>query len=81
MVTATTTNKNKDGHIYWHMAEFDLMPLVKTGPLLSSAITKAQEAVAAAKEAIPATQTAEEYEASVAALQLAYDELEAAIQR
>ena len=63
------------------MAEFDLMPLVKTGPLLSSAITKAQEAVAAAKEAIPATQTAEEYEASVAALQLAYDELEAAIQR
>ncbi|MBQ8364411.1 MAG: alpha-N-acetylglucosaminidase C-terminal domain-containing protein [Bacteroidaceae bacterium] len=24
MVTATTTNKNKDGHIYWHMAEFDL---------------------------------------------------------
>ncbi len=27
MVTATTTNKNKDGHIYWHMAEFDLFKL------------------------------------------------------
>ncbi len=24
MVTETTTNKKKDGHIYWHMAEFDL---------------------------------------------------------
>ncbi|MBQ8269640.1 MAG: alpha-N-acetylglucosaminidase C-terminal domain-containing protein [Bacteroidaceae bacterium] len=24
MVTATTTNKNKDGHVFWHMAEFDL---------------------------------------------------------
>lgn len=24
MVTETTTNKKKDGHVYWHMAEFDL---------------------------------------------------------
>lgn len=24
MVTATTTNKNMDGHVFWHMAEFDL---------------------------------------------------------
>ena len=30
MVTATTTNKNKDGHIYWHMAEFDLYDLTAT---------------------------------------------------
>ncbi len=27
MVTATTTNKKTDGHIYWHMAEFDLLKL------------------------------------------------------
>ena len=30
MVTATTTNKNKDGHIYFHMAEFDLFKLTST---------------------------------------------------
>ena len=30
MVTTTTTNKKKDGHIYWHMAEFDLFKLTST---------------------------------------------------
>ena len=30
MVTATTTNKKKDGHIYWHMAEFDLYKLTSS---------------------------------------------------
>ena len=30
MVTATTTNKKKDGHIYWHMAEFDLYKVTST---------------------------------------------------
>ena len=30
MVTVTTTNKNKDGHIYWHMAEFALYRFTST---------------------------------------------------
>ena len=30
MVTATTSNRNADGHIYWHMAEFDLFKLTST---------------------------------------------------
>ena len=30
MVTATTTNKKTDGHIYWHMAEFDLLKLTSS---------------------------------------------------
>ena len=30
MVTATTTDKSKDGHIYFHMAEFDLFKLSST---------------------------------------------------
>ncbi len=30
MVTATTSNRNADGHIYWHMAEFDLYDLIAT---------------------------------------------------
>ncbi|MBR3976796.1 MAG: alpha-N-acetylglucosaminidase C-terminal domain-containing protein [Bacteroidaceae bacterium] len=30
MVTATTTDKKKDGHIYFHMAEFDLYDLTAT---------------------------------------------------
>ena len=30
MVTETTSNRKKDGHIYWHMAEFDLFKLTST---------------------------------------------------
>ncbi len=35
MVTATTTNKSKDGHIYWHMAEFDLLKLTSSAEVAS----------------------------------------------
>ena len=30
MVTETTSNRDADGHIYWHMAEFDLYDLTAT---------------------------------------------------
>ena len=58
IVTETTTNKNKDGHIYWHMAEFELYN-VKVGVIdafttfrgiTNDKVVEAYTALLAAKE-------------------------------
>ena len=86
IVTATNSNKTADGKVFFHMAEFDLMPRtaepVETYPdakLVPAAVEDAQKAIATAEQALAATQTVEEYAASLAALQAKYDALVAAI--
>ena len=86
MVTATTTNKNTDGHIYWHMAEFDLMPHqaepVSNYPnsvVLPTTLETTKAAIAIAQEEADKNQTAAEFAAATEALQTAYDKLAAAI--
>ncbi|MBE6308225.1 MAG: hypothetical protein E7087_02805 [Bacteroidales bacterium] len=84
-VTATTTNKTAGGHIYWHMAEFNLMPrsaepaINHTGKIFEETIAAAQTEVEKSTAALTATQTVAEYKATLADLQTAYDNLLAAI--
>ena len=86
-VTANNSgNKEAGNHPFFHMAEFDLMPRttepVETYPdaeLVPAAVEAAKTAVATAEQALAATQTTEEYAASLAALQAKYDALVAAI--
>lgn len=85
MVTATTTNKKKDGHIYWHMAEFDLFKLTSTATLHKHFVGTALTADFAAEkydvllEAIYAfdhATTADEVQTALTKLQDAYTALE-----
>ena len=84
-VTATTTNKTAGGHIYWHMAEFDLLtrseePAINhTGKIFEETVAAAQTEVEKSTAALTATQTVAEYKATLADLQTAYDNLLAAI--
>ncbi|MBQ8365066.1 MAG: glycoside hydrolase N-terminal domain-containing protein [Bacteroidaceae bacterium] len=84
-VTATTTNRTAGGHIYWHMAEFDLLtrseePDIKyPGKIVEESVATAQTEVETATAALTATQTVAEYQAMLADLQEAYDNLLAAI--
>ncbi len=84
-VTVTTSNRRAGGHIYWHMAEFDLMPrsaepvLNYKGTLITNAVDNANSEIETATAALTTTQTVAEYKASLEALQAAYDELAAAI--
>ena len=79
-------NNNYGGQYFFGMMEFDLMPRtaepVNNYPdavNVPAAAANAKTAVATANEALAATQSATEYEASLKALQTAYDELVAAI--
>ena len=84
-VTATNSGNKANNLLYWHMAEFDLMPRTAEpvvnydGALVPAAAENAKTEVANATVALDATQTTVEYKASLAALQTAYDELVAAI--
>ena len=87
VVTANNSgNKEAGGNPYFHMAEFDLMP--RTAEYVNNypnavnvpvAVEKANTAIVEAEKALTATQTVTEYNASLAALQAAYDRLVAAI--
>ncbi len=87
-VTANNSGYNEaGGHPYFHMAELDLMPrtaeYVNNYPdavQVPAAVTNANTAIATAKEDVNKAQTANEYTASLAALQKAYNELVAAIE-
>ena len=89
-LTVTANNSGKSeagGHPYFHMAELDLMPrtaeYVNNYPdavQVPAAVTNANTAIATAKEDVNKAQTANEYTASLAALQKAYNELVAAIE-
>ena len=48
MVTATTTNKNKDGHIFFHMAEFALYEVSASAVVYSHLVGKINNEEAAA---------------------------------
>ena len=84
-VTATNSGKKANNLLYWHMAEFDLMPRTAEpvvnydGALVPAAAENAKTEVANATAALNVTQTVNEYKTSLAALQTAYDELVAAI--
>ena len=88
VVTANNSGKTEEGgNPFFHMAEFDLMPRTEEpsnnypDAINVPAMTNnAQTAIAEAKEALTATQTVTEYNASLAALQYAYDRLVAAIE-
>ena len=88
MVTKTTSDRNKDGHIYWHMAEFDLMPYSAENPVekfpnskfIPTATEKANTELATANANMTNDAlSVYEYETSLANLQAAYDELATAI--
>ena len=79
-------NNKYGGQYFFGMMEFDLMPRtaepVNNYPdavNVPAAAASAQAAIATANEALATTQSATEYEASLKALQTAYDELVAAI--
>ena len=82
-VTATTSNRTAGGHIYWHMAEFDLYKVSASADVytyLESAITNEQAAAAydALVKAIRVYDngtTAEEMQTAKSELQTAYDTL------
>ncbi len=84
-VTVTTTNRTAGGHIYWHMAEFDLMlrsaepALNYNGKLIEDAVDNANSKIETSTAALTATQTVAQYKETLAALQTAHDELAAAI--
>ena len=85
MVTETTSNRNADGHIYWHMSEFALMPRSETvhvdsdNPNVIAAFEEANRVVVAAETVLEEAQSVEELEAVYAALQEAYDNLVVAL--
>ena len=88
MVTNTTTNKEKDGHIFWHMAEFDLMPYSAENPVkkypnsvfIPTAVAKANTELETANANVANDAlSVYDYETSLANLQAAYDELATAI--
>lgn len=84
-VTATTTNKTAGGYIFWHMAEFGLIPrneepeINYSGKIITETVETAQTEVEASAAALLATQTIAEYEATLTALQEAYNKLLEAI--
>ena len=87
VVTATNSGKTANGLIFFHMAEFDFIPRtaepVNNYPNavnVPASIEKAKTEVTNAQASLNATQTAAEYNASLKALQTAYDELVAAIE-
>lgn len=76
MVTATTTNKNKDGHVFWHMAEFDLYKVATTADVKPAYATRiAGEVVAAAYDENVAAQKVYENGTTAAEMLAAYDAL------
>ena len=84
MVTATTTNKKKDGHIYWHMAEFNLYKMVPTGdvrPYLASGgltsehIRRAKEALAEAEKVYVKGTTDSDFDTAAENLEQEYNVL------
>ena len=88
MVVATTTNKNKDGHIFWHMAEFNLMPYSAENPVekypnslfIPTAVANADAELETAEDNVANNAlSVQDYETSLASLQAAYDELRVAI--
>ena len=86
VVTETNSNKTADGKVFFHMAEFDLMPRqaepVSNYPnsiLVPSILTAAEEEVSTAEASIDGIRSMDEYEALFASLQTAYNELTAAI--
>ena len=85
MVTATTTNKKKDGHIYFHMADFELYNMTSTATLHKHFEGTALTADFAAEKydvlldaiyAFDHATTADEVQTALTALQTAYTELE-----
>ncbi len=86
VVTETNSGNTAGGQKFWHMAEFDLMPrtaepvVTATGVHVPAAVQNAKTEAEAATTALGTTQTTIEYNASLAALQKAYDELVAAIE-
>ncbi len=87
VVTETNTNKSASGQRYFHMAEFDLMlysaespvPSYPESKFIPAAVEKANNEIADANVALNTEQTVAQYNASLAELQAAYDELAAAI--
>ena len=83
MVTGTTTNKKKDGHIFFHMAEFELYYMTSTADVysfLESGITNEQaetayDAMLEAKAVFDLGTTAEQMQNAKTKLQNAYDTL------
>ena len=85
MVTATTTNKNKDGHIFFHMAEFDLYKKVKTpsadvhsyleGAINDVEATTAYYALNNAKTVYETGKTEAEFDAAATMLEREYNDL------
>ncbi|MBR5466644.1 MAG: alpha-N-acetylglucosaminidase C-terminal domain-containing protein [Bacteroidaceae bacterium] len=85
MVTATTTNKKKDGHIYFHMADFELYNMTSSATLHKHFVGTALTAGFAAEKydvlldaiyAFDHATTAEEVQNALNELQTAYTELE-----
>ncbi len=85
MVKATTTNKKKDGHIFWHMAEFDLYPRSASPQLnaeytfVPAAFVVAEQAAKDGDKALERVLTPDEYAEMLAELQTAYDDLATAL--
>ena len=84
MVTATTTNREKDGHIYWHMAEFNLYKMVPTenvrpylasGGLTSEHIHRAKEALAVAENVYENGTTDSDFDTAAENLEQEYNAL------
>ena len=88
MVTATTTDKKKDGHIYFHMADFELYNMTSSATLHKHFVGTALTADFAAEKydvlldaiyVFDHATTADEVQNALNALQTAYTELEAMI--
>lgn len=83
VVTETTSNRNKDGHIYWHMAEFDLFKFsakaeIKTAyksSITSEKVVDAYECNVIAKGVYDNGTTAAEMQAACNELMLHYNNL------
>lgn len=89
MVTGTTTNKSKDGHIFFHMAEFDLLNVTSYTASFNSKYSTvdtsiAEEAYEKMWNALVLTKaddkTADQLTAAYNELEDAYEDLEAALQ-
>lgn len=82
-VTATNTNNAEaGGNVYFHMAEFDLMPRTEdfvnkypTAEGVPAAVEAARTAIATAENALQQDMTAVEYNAALMSMQEAYDKL------